>query len=92
MKDNTDTNQNQAIDCKSLETFIIDFLDDNLPAHEKRLFIKHIEECEHCDDYLKGYRKSISLSKAALAENKSDEKAEIPEKVIEAILAASRKD
>ena len=91
MKDTTDTNPDPTIDCQSLENFIIDFIDDNLPAREKMLFIKHIEECEHCDDYLKSYRKTIDLSKAALTDKKSDEKADIPEKMVEAILAATRK-
>ena len=91
LKNLTDNDQCSAIDCKSLEKFVVEFLDDQLPAQTRTAFLKHIKECEHCDEYLQSYRKTINLSKAALTDNISAEKSEIPEKLVEAILAASRK-
>ena len=91
MKDSTDKDQHVKIDCKSLEGFVVDFLDDKLPKHTRISFLKHIEECEHCDQYLQRYQQTISLSKAASAEENSSETAKIPEELVEAILAASQK-
>jgi len=89
LKHTTVTRKISEIDCKSLENFIIDFLEDNLPAHEKMMFQKHIGECKHCEDYLQGYRKSIELSKAALTGKTSDKVENIPDDMVAAILAAS---
>ena len=78
------------INCKNLEKFIVDYLDDQLPAETKQIFTQHIEECEHCADYLRDFEKTISLSKSAFADD-SAKGEEIPEKLVDAILAASRK-
>jgi len=91
LKDPTDNDHPSAIDCQSLESFVIDFLDDKLPEQTRLLFLKHIEECDHCDKYLQHYRQTIDLSKAALTENKLSETDKIPEELVEAILTASRK-
>jgi len=54
-------------------------------------FLQHIEECEHCDAYLQGYKKTISLSKAAFAESESVEQNNMPEQLMNAILAVHNK-
>jgi len=91
LKKSTAKEQNHTVDCKSLEKFVVEFLDEQLPEHTRLAFLKHIEECTHCADYLQNYRKTINLSKAALTENNSTEKAEIPEDLVKAILSASQK-
>ena len=89
MNDTSNTSSHATIDCKGLEKLIVDFLDDNLPMPQRMLFIEHIGECKHCEDYLQNYRQTIELSKAALSEGKFDEHQKIPDKMIEAIMAAS---
>ena len=91
MTNEIDKNEGTIIDCKNLEKFIIDFLDDDLPAKTKLSFLQHIEECEHCEAYLQGYRKTIDISKAAFVESEPAEKNKMPEELMDAILAASQK-
>ena len=90
MKNSTDNEQPSEIDCKSLEKFVVEFLDDQLPIHTKAAFLNHIKECVHCDDYLKNYKKTIAISKAAKYENVSTDITEFPEELVEAILTASK--
>ena len=90
MNNSTETDQTPEIDCKSLEEFIVDFLDEKLPTPTKQAFLKHIEECDNCNQYLQSYQQTISLSKAALTGTPSTSNAEIPEQLVEAILAAHR--
>jgi len=90
----TDNDQHPAIDCESLENFVVEFLDGQLPQETRQAFLKHIEECKHCKEYLQSYRKSIDLSKAALNgddTNAANQDGAIPDKLVEAIMAASRK-
>ena len=62
-----------------------------MPAKTKLSFLQHIEECEHCEAYLQGYRKTIDISKAAFVESEPAEKNKMPEELMDAILAASQK-
>ena len=91
MTNDVDTPQNHVIDCKNLEKFIIDFIDDALPEDTKLSFLQHIEECEHCNAYLQDYRKTITLSKATFAQERQAKEVGLPEELIDAILVASRK-
>jgi len=91
LKNSTENDQPSTIDCKSLEKFVVEFLDNQLPKDTRAAFLKHIEECKHCDEYLQSYRQTIELSKAALSDDSSGDKAGIPEELVEAILAANRK-
>jgi len=92
MRNEIDTNKNAVIiDCENLEKFLIDFLEGELPAKTELSFLQHIEECEHCDAYLQGYKKTISLSKAAFAESESVEQNNMPEQLMNAILAVHNK-
>ena len=94
MNDSTDNDQPPTIDCKSLEKFVVEFLDGQLPKETRLAFLEHIEECKHCEEYLQSYQQTIALSKAALIEGDgetSTAESAIPEKLVEAILAASRK-
>ena len=94
MNDSTDNDQPPTIDCKSLEKFVVEFLDGQLPKETRLAFLEHIEECKHCKEYLQSYRKSIDLSKAALNSNDTNatnQDGAIPDKLVEAIMAASRK-
>ena len=92
LKNSANDNSQSKIDCKNLENFVVEFLDDQLPEHTKHAFLTHIKECEQCNDYLLSYKKTIDISKAAITENCSTGKTEIPEELVEAILAVSKKN
>ncbi len=81
----------QSINCQEFEEFIIDFLDNKLSAVQQNIFLKHLNECPGCKRYLEDYRKSVELSQAAFdSKNASDYEA-MPEELVQAILAASKK-
>ncbi|MEL0659823.1 zf-HC2 domain-containing protein [Psychromonas arctica] len=80
--------QEHSISCESFDTFIVDYIDDNLQDNQKRIFIHHLNECPACRVYLKNYEYRIQLSKSIFA-NDTD-KADIPNQLVEAILAAKK--
>lgn len=77
-----------SISCESFDTFIVDYLDDNLQDEQKRIFNHHLDECPACRVYLKNYEYRIQLSKSIFA-NDTD-KPDIPNQLVEAILAAKK--
>ena len=77
-----------SISCESFDTFIVDYIDGNLQAEQKRIFMHHLNECPACRVYLKNYEYRIQLSKSIFA-NDTD-KPDIPNQLVEAILAAKK--
>jgi len=77
-----------SISCESFETFIVDYIDDNLQDKQKRIFIQHLNECPACRVYLKNYEYRIQLSKSIFV-NETDQQ-DIPNQLVNAILAAKK--
>ena len=75
--------------CQELVDFLGDYLDGRLPDREHRLFEEHLAECPDCVAYLAGYREAVRLGKVAFAAGQ-DIPPEVPEELIQAILAARR--
>lgn len=80
------------ITCVEFESFIDDYLDDQLEPQQKILFERHIKLCRECHDYLTAYRQSIALGKAVFSP--SDAELAVPEEVptdlLQAILDATQ--
>jgi anti-sigma factor RsiW len=79
-----------SINCKSFDTFIIDFLDGNLQEDQKLIFTKHLNECAPCKKYLENYKKSVQLSQSAFSAEQEVDKQEMPEELVQAILASKK--
>jgi hypothetical protein len=45
-----------AVDCRRLETLIGDYVDDRLPGHVKGAVDEHMGQCAPCMAFLKQYR------------------------------------
>jgi hypothetical protein len=73
------------ITCHQLVDFIMSYLDDELPAAQRAEFDRHMAVCPSCVDYLKTYEKTVVLARSSVDEGVPDE---VPESLIEAILAA----
>ena len=71
--------------CQEVIEFLFAYVEGELPAAERARFDQHLAVCPHCVDYVQGYRESIRLGKAAFAEVD-----EVPEELVDAILAARR--
>ncbi len=76
------------ITCREFEDFMIDYLENELPERQKRVFEFHLKVCRECRDYLAAYTRVIEVSnKVAKAR---DDLPDVPEDFIKAILAARK--
>lgn len=77
------------LSCREIEDFILAYLDGELPALTRVRFEFHIAMCRECRSYLRDYRAAMALSADAFTE---DDAQEVPEDLIQAILAAQKAD
>jgi anti-sigma factor RsiW len=74
--------------CQQLIDFIMSYLENELPDEERSEFDRHMAVCPSCVNYLKTYEKTVLLAKACADDPVPDE---VPESLVQAILAAQRK-
>ena len=75
--------------CREFVEFIIDYLDGELPADQAAVFEEHMHLCPPCIEYLETYRTSVKLT-VECCRCGDDVPPEVPEKLVQAILAARR--
>ena len=85
-----DPRDGNVITCRELVAFIAEYLDDALPASERREFEAHLRVCERCVVYLGSYRRTIDLGKVALTDADAPAPPDVPEELVQAILRARR--
>jgi hypothetical protein len=73
------------VNCKECTDFIQDYLSDDLPATQKRVFEAHLELCPPCITFLDNYRQTLSIGKLCREDHDEDP---LPEALLKAILAA----
>ncbi len=78
----------RMISCAEFESFILDYLDNNLTPAQRGTFERHIAACGACHDYLDGYRQTVALGRAVFAAPEAEVPREVPEELVEAILKA----
>ena len=76
--------------CRELIEFLADYLAGDLPAEVRRVFEAHLGECPECVTYLRGYADTVQLARAS-AETDAAVAAEVPERLVRAVLAARRR-
>lgn len=76
------------ITCGEVEEFIQDYLADALPAGIRRKFDLHIRICRECKAYLRAYKRTIELGRAAFDDPDEAVSESVPEDLVQAILAA----
>jgi anti-sigma factor RsiW len=77
--------------CREFADFIMDYMTGELPHEERALFERHLQRCPHCPEYLKQYEDSIRAGQRAFARLDEDVPQDVPEELVQAILAASRR-
>lgn len=75
--------------CRELADFVMAYLDDELAPAARRDFEAHLAECEDCVAYLRSYRATVALERT-LAGGGDADAPEMPEALVQAILAARR--
>jgi anti-sigma factor RsiW len=74
--------------CHELVEFLMDYLDGVLSEPVRLRFEEHLGECPDCVAYLATYQKAIRLSKEACVDDADSIPADVPEKLVRAILSA----
>lgn len=74
--------------CEELIGFLADYLDGELPPATRRVFEAHLGECAACIEYLRTYRDTIRLGRAACEDDVADE---APEALVRAVLEARKR-
>jgi anti-sigma factor RsiW len=79
------------VTCRTFIEFLLEYLNDELPADERAEFEAHLAECPWCVSYLQTYQESVRLGKAVFADENEVVPETVPEELIQAILAARTK-
>ena len=74
--------------CRELADFIDDYLAGALPATTKSAFDHHLGLCVNCRTYLVTYQETVKLGKRAFDDDAATLPADVPEQLVQAILAA----
>jgi anti-sigma factor RsiW len=73
--------------CREAIDFLASYLDGELPPDVRARFDEHLAECPSCVAYLQTYQATIRLGKAVYALPDLAPPAEMPEELVQAILA-----
>jgi len=76
------------VTCRTFIGFLMEYLNGELSAEEHAEFEAHLAECPWCVAYLQTYQEAIRMGKIVFADEEKDIPADVPEELIEAILAA----
>ncbi len=76
--------------CREFAEFMSDYLGGELPSDVRARFDDHLARCANCRRYLASYDESVKLGKHAYDYGLAELPAEVPEDLVQAILAARR--
>ena len=77
--------------CRELIEFLMDYHAGTLPAAQRASFEAHLALCPPCVVYLKTYDEAVKLGKGACSNPDDAVTDQIPEELVQAILAARTK-
>jgi anti-sigma factor RsiW len=78
--------------CRDFIEFLLQYQAGELPALERAVFDRHLSLCSACRDYLANYQRTIALERLAFGGMDDPIPADVPEDLVQAILAARRRD
>lgn len=76
------------VTCRELADFIGDYLAGELPPGAKATFEHHLDLCTNCRRYLTSYEETVKLGTRAFDDEDALLPSEVPEQLVQAILAA----
>ena len=81
------------VTCREFIDFLDDYVEEKQAADVRAKFERHLENCPSCVDYLRTYKDTISLSRAACSADPSlPTPDDAPEELIQAILKSRPND
>jgi anti-sigma factor RsiW len=78
----------RMITCREFEDFVLQYLDDELPARQRAMFEFHLRICRECREYLAAYQRTVEIGRAAFKDANEAVPEDVPEDLIKAILEA----
>jgi anti-sigma factor RsiW len=78
------------VTCREFAEFIGDYLSRELSSDVVAQFERHLSGCTNCHAYLANYRTTVDLGRQAFAADEADLPADVPDDLVEAILASRR--
>jgi len=76
------------VTCREFADFMGDYLSGELSSGTRSAFEHHLQLCANCRNYLAGYEETIKLGWRAFDEDDASVPANVPEELVQAILAA----
>ena len=77
--------------CREFAEFIADYLSGELSAETRAQFEHHLGVCPNCVAYLSNYRDTIELGRRAFADDDAAVPGDMPDDLVQAILASRRR-
>jgi anti-sigma factor RsiW len=79
--------------CREMADFLGDYFEGSLPGEQKREFERHLAVCPPCIHYLESYKATVALAKKSCTADaaRGAPPADVPEALIQAILAARKR-
>ena len=77
-----------GVTCREFVEFLADYLSGDLPPRRRAVFDAHLAACPSCVAYMNTYQAAIELGKEAVRHSDEVVPEEIPEALVQAILAA----
>lgn len=76
--------------CRELIDFLWRYVEEDLTPDERKTFDRHLAMCRSCRAYLASYRKTIELGRVAFPNLDAEVPGDVPEEIVQGILAARR--
>jgi anti-sigma factor RsiW len=76
--------------CRVFADFMMDYLSGDAPSDVRRVFERHLTLCVNCQKYLQSYRETVRLGQRAFDDEDADLPGDVPEELVNAIVAARR--
>lgn len=76
--------------CREFADYMMDYLSGELSPESRAQFEHHVSLCGNCRKYLTSYDETVKLGKRAFEDDDAALPADVPEQLVEAILAARR--
>ncbi len=76
------------MNCREFVEFLMDYLDETLSERQRTIFKGHIDECPNCGTYLETYEETVRLGRQTCRDPEGPVPEEVPDGLLEAILAA----
>ena len=77
----------EYLTCEEVITFLLDYLTKELTPEEEREFERHLAICPSCVAYLRSYRESVRLGRAAVRDEAGGKPPQLAAELVRAILA-----